>query len=117
MNESLCRRIVTERSGRQCERCRTPGITMHHRWKRSHGGPWTPSNIVALCVACHHWVEHHPTMAHELGLWLFNGQHEPELHRVWLRDPWMLLDRWAWLDDFGDYSETPPRTAESASSL
>ncbi|MEU1550276.1 HNH endonuclease [Nocardia sp. NPDC005745] len=120
MNESLCRHIVTERCGGQCERCRAPGVTMHHRWKRGQGGPWTPSNVIALCgsgtTGCHGWVEHNPAAAHESGLWLFNGEHDTQRQRVWLRSPWTLLDRWVWLDDIGGLAETAPVRAESPTS-
>lgn len=46
---------------------------MHHRKKRSQGGPWSLDNIVHVCghgtVGCHGWIEHNPNAAH------FEGYH------------------------------------------
>lgn len=78
MNEATCRKIVLTRAGlgdplmARCEKCGAPPpLTMHHRHKRSHGGEWTPSNIVALCgdgtTGDHGWVEGNPTEAHAQG--------------------------------------------------
>lgn len=71
-DEKLCREVVTERCGGNCERCGKGGqVTMHHRKKRGQGGPWTPENIVAVCGdgtrGCHGWIEANPKLAHETG--------------------------------------------------
>lgn len=95
MNESRCRDVVSERCGDRCERCGAPQYTCHHRWKRSHGGPWEPANIVALCgsgtTGCHGWVEANPAAAIRLGFWLKSGNRDLEKARLWLWGRWVVL--------------------------
>lgn len=79
MNEKECRLIVRERAQNQCEVC---GIgesdssrhTVHHRRKRSAGGPWSPSNCILVdghgTVGCHGWIEANPKAAMARGLWV-----------------------------------------------
>lgn len=71
-NEGATRRAVAERCGGCCERCGRWGYSVHHRWKRGQGGPWSGSNCVALCgsgtTGCHGWVESHPDLA-EIDGW------------------------------------------------
>ncbi|WP_407662394.1 HNH endonuclease [Mycolicibacterium palauense] len=71
-DEREARRLVAQRSGGRCERCGRYGpTTMHHRVKRSHGGPWSLTNITAVCgsgtTGCHGWIESHPRLAREEG--------------------------------------------------
>jgi hypothetical protein len=40
---------------------------------RSHGGPDTISNLVALRTGCHVAVHAHPAVAYDLGLLIRNG--------------------------------------------
>jgi hypothetical protein len=68
VNEATCQQIVIRRSGGVCERCgRERATGKHHRVKRSHGGQWTPSNVVDLCgsgtTGCRGWVEANPALA------------------------------------------------------
>jgi hypothetical protein len=55
---------------------------MHHRVKRSHGGPWTPSNIVHICgtgaggSGCHGWIEDNPIAAEREG-WALKTNVDP----------------------------------------
>lgn len=85
--EARGRRIVRERCGGRCERCGAPGPTIHHRRKRSQGGTWCPSNLIALCgggvTGCHGWVEANPAAAHAAGLWLRHGENAAE-RPVWV---------------------------------
>ncbi|QSM04673.1 hypothetical protein PROPHIGD54-2_73 [Mycobacterium phage prophiGD54-2] len=72
MTERQCRIEVLRRSGGLCERCGIGGgLSMHHRKKRSQGGPWSLDNIVHVCghgtVGCHGWIEHNPNAAHSEG--------------------------------------------------
>jgi hypothetical protein len=59
------RRLVRERAGGLCERCRRWAVEeVHHRCPRGSGGSraiWMgqPSNAAALCARCHRWVESH----------------------------------------------------------
>jgi hypothetical protein len=106
VNEKEARAIVRERAFGICE-VYIPGIctgqvnTMHHRRKRSHGGKWAPSNLLALCgdgtTGCHGWIEGHPKLAQASGLWLMSGDGEPYARKVWMRTynddkNWVLLD-------------------------
>lgn len=99
MNEATCRKIVDERSNRMCERCGTaPADSKHHRLKRSHGGQWTPSNIVDLCgdgtTGCHGHIEHHADEARAAGFNLRTGQDPRAVslrHGAW-PDSRMFLD-------------------------
>lgn len=53
-SEKKSRAIVKQRSGGICE-LRIPEVclglahSMHHRRKRSQGGPWSPSNMIHTC--------------------------------------------------------------------
>ncbi|MBC9819455.1 HNH endonuclease [Nocardia farcinica] len=89
------RRIVDTRCGGRCERCGQPGYTIHHRRKRSQGGTWDASNLLALCgsgtTACHGWVEANPRAAHMLGFWLRHGE-QSATTPVWLWGRWVQLD-------------------------
>lgn len=83
VNESECRIVVRQRSGGSCERCdQYRGESMHHRVKRSHGGEWTPANIVHVCgtgggVGCHGWIEDNAISAGIEGWALITGT-DPE---------------------------------------
>jgi hypothetical protein len=83
--ESAGRMVVYERSGGFCEVriekagvCRGMGESVHHRRKRSHGGSWSPSNLVHACgdgtTGCHGYLEANPATARRYGLWLYSGQ-------------------------------------------
>lgn len=118
ISESTARSIVQERSGGRCEAaipyvCGGTADTVHHRAKRSHGGSWAPSNLIAACgsgtTGCHGWIESHPSDAKELGLWLVAGQVPTDVS-VFIR--WGDARSWWFLDDAGclewDESEFEP---------
>ena len=98
--------MVAERSMGICETyipdvCMGRAMTMHHRRKRGQGGPWSPSNLLAVCGdgtrGCHGWIEANPKLARAAGLWLFAGDGEPNSRKAWLRTynqarAWVLLD-------------------------
>ena len=71
MSEKATRLLVRERSDGLCERCGQVGHTVHHRRKRSAGGPWSGSNCVLLCGdgvrGCHGRAEHYPNAMREEG--------------------------------------------------
>lgn len=78
-DESRTRAVVAERSAMMCEArlpevCRGPVESMHHRWKRSQGGLWSPANILGVCghgtIGCHGYIEANPVSAMRRGLWL-----------------------------------------------
>ncbi|BCP41391.1 hypothetical protein MINTMi27_14840 [Mycobacterium intracellulare] len=90
-----CRETVKNRAEGMCERCcRSTSLTLHHRKKRSQGGAWTPTNILALCghgtSGCHGWVEHNPNAAELEGLHVRPWQNPDEL-RVLYRGAWAML--------------------------
>lgn len=76
---------------------------MHHRKKRSQGGLWIPSNVVALCghgtSGCHGWVEHNPNAAELEGFHVRPWQDEVPIRYRSFR--WVIL-----LDD-GEMEDVP----------
>lgn len=53
-----------------CEVCQVvPASQVHHRKRRSQGGPDTDENFVAVCVECHDDIHRNPAWAYENG-WL-----------------------------------------------
>ena len=96
MNEKLCRRLVADRSEGFCERCcRFLPLTMHHSKKRGQGGPWEPTNIVAVCgsgtTGCHGWIENHPDSAAVEGFHCRPWINPAELMVLYRRSHWVLL--------------------------
>lgn len=72
MNEKQVREAVLERSQGLCERCgKRAYLTIHHRLKRSHGGPDSLSNCVAVdgsgTTGCHGEIESHPNDSEASG--------------------------------------------------
>ena len=108
MDEARAREIVAQRSEDRCE-IAVPGVcrgirrSVHHRRKRSQGGDWRPSNLLAACgdgtTGCHGYVEARPRWANEHGLWLFAGDGEPHEVSVFMR--WANSRSWYLLDDDG----------------
>lgn len=103
MTERECRRVLAERSDMLCERCGIgSGLTLHHRRKRSAGGPWTASNCVMLCghgtAGCHGWVEANPKAAMESGWWVSRYADEKEI-------PVFMWHGWVYLDDDGGMND------------
>lgn len=108
MTEAECRRIVADRAGDTCEVrlagvCQGRASNMHHR--RKHGRDWTPSNVLHVCgsgtTGCHGWIEHHPDLARELGLWV-DSTGDPAATPATLWPETLWRDRWL-LDELGDY--------------
>lgn len=60
----LVKAFVLARCDGKCERCKAAGvIQLHHRVKRSQGGPNIEANLIGLCPSCHRWVEDNPAAA------------------------------------------------------
>jgi hypothetical protein len=105
MSEQTCREIVALRSDGVCEICGVARAeTMHHRLTRKYG-PWSPSNIVALCGdgvrGCHGLVTNTRSQYYDDG-WL--------IHTWDLRAPDEIpFLHWQWgsvcLDNVGDYHQ------------
>lgn len=77
--EAKTRALLAERSGGWCEACGlVRAQSVHHRRKRSQGGPWTASNCVHVCGdgtrGCHGWAEANPLEAGAEGFVLRNGE-------------------------------------------
>lgn len=110
MNEQAARLLVLTRSGGRCELA-IPGVclgvagTVHHRLKRSAGGPWSPSNLLRACgsgtTGCHGWTEAHPADAQAAGTWLLRGE-DPAVEPV-IMAPGHLWRAWWLLDEEGIY--------------
>lgn len=84
------RDVVRVRAEGRCERCREPGVQIHHRKPRGMGGARDPrinqpSNLVLLCVECHGWIETNRWQAYEDG-WLVRRNHDPRLTPIASRD-------------------------------
>lgn len=58
-------------------RCSWRGTDVHHRKKRSQGGPHTLENVLFVCRACHEHIESSPAWSYERGL-LIHGWEEIE---------------------------------------
>lgn len=79
-NEKKTRPIVYARSGGDCELrldgCLGRGHSIHHRRKRSQGGPWSPSNSIHTCGdgsrGCHGVITDTRTEYYDKG-WLVHS--------------------------------------------
>lgn len=93
--EARARRVVTARADGRCEARGCPDPTdWAHRVGRAQGGPWCPSNGLALCRSCHQWCDHagNRDEAEALG-WMLRRRHDPAATPVLLhRHGWVLLD-------------------------
>jgi hypothetical protein len=94
--ETNTRKLLAVRSGGLCERCGiSPAESVHHRVKRSQGGPWSASNCVHVCGdgvrGCHGFAEHNPNAAEPEGLHLRPWM-TPADSRFLYRGRWVLLD-------------------------
>jgi len=94
--EAKTRKLVKKRSGGWCERCGiAPAESVHHRWKKGQGGPWSGSNCVHLCGdgrrLCHGYAELNPDDANSEGLHLRWWQ-DAEAEKFLYRGRWVLLD-------------------------
>lgn len=71
------RRIVADRAHGRCEGavpdvCTGRHEHTHHVRLRSQGGSHDPSNLKALCHACHEWAHRNPVEASMRGLYEFS---------------------------------------------
>ena len=66
------RKLVAERCQGVCEArlevCTGQAEAVHHVLRRSQGGGHDPSNLLALCTACHQYVHANPAEAVSKGL-------------------------------------------------
>lgn len=105
MRKTTTRSIVWDRCGGLCEVCgRTMDPTdwaLHHRKLRSHGGPDTPSNALAVHHRCHNLATGsiHLAVAHALDQgWLVSSWNDPTRTTVLIAGRGLVL-----LDDAGLY--------------
>lgn len=103
MSEKTCRDVVRERSGGDCElrlsACLGRAASVHHRRKRSQGGPWTPSNCLHTCGdgtrGCHGVITDTRTEYYESG-WIVHSwdpwASTPVLMHTHFGHTWVLLD-------------------------
>lgn len=93
--ERSARQVVKARAAGRCEGCGTTGPTdWSHRIGRAVGGPWCPTNGLALCrVRCHRRVGEDPTAARdELGWRLRSTDRPVELPARHWQMGFVLLD-------------------------
>jgi hypothetical protein len=104
---------IDARERQRCARCAVviwSGGSRHHRKLRSRRGGDEVSNGVLLCgsgtTGCHGWAHANPVSARMVGL-VLSASDDPLLipvrHAVYGCD--------VWLDDAGNASSTPPRSA------
>ena len=109
MNETEARTRVRNRAGGRCERCGKAGqLEAAHRKSRAQGGPWAPSNLIALCRLCHAESHHRPAWSMQHGFMVprnGNPAEVPVQVLVWGLMPAMVL-----LDDEGQYHLTGEET-------
>lgn len=100
--------VARARAGGRCEvgaaGCDGRDLQTHHRRARGMGGRFRaglavnrPSNLVRVCLPCHHWIEHHPAEADALGLLHPGDSSDPLLLRTVYGTGWFVLT------DDGDY--------------
>lgn len=91
--EKRARQLVKARSGGRCEvGCHEPASDWSHRVARSQGGPWCPSNGVALCAGHHRWLHANPAAARDQLGWRLRSTDKPAEMPVLLAGGWVLLD-------------------------
>jgi hypothetical protein len=96
--------LVKARANDACELCRERPVDMAHRVDASDGGPWSPSNLIALCRRCHDWTHAQPVLAGSRGHgggWRLPSTADPrEVPAfLWTEIGW----RWVLLNDAGEY--------------
>jgi len=57
--DKACGDLVKERDGHKCRRCGGEPVSWCHiiRRSRSKAVRWNPDNTLALCRACHYWLD------------------------------------------------------------
>jgi hypothetical protein len=87
------RAFVLVRASHICEGCgRAQADEVHHRQPRGSGGVHragaraanSPSNLIALCLACHRFAEDHRTEAERVG-WIVRHGYNPPIvpAKIW----------------------------------
>lgn len=83
--EKRARALVRERSGGFCEMrltgCLGQATDFSHRIGRGQCGPWTASNGLDACRACHAWCHSRRTEAEGLGL-ILRSDRDPTVEPV-----------------------------------
>jgi hypothetical protein len=99
--EAPARKAVYGRSEGWCE-IRIPGVCTgrgeewHHRRFRSQGGPWSPSNGLHGCRACHADITDTRPEHDVNGWWV-------KRHEAWADKAVLYRGQWVLLDDDGGY--------------
>ena len=52
----------------RCEVCGARSVHLHHRKRRSQGGPDTADNLLAVCLDCHERIHANPADSYASGL-------------------------------------------------
>jgi hypothetical protein len=114
------REIIRERSGGQCELCRSRDATnMHHRRPRGMGGTkrdiHTPAWILHVCGSgthgCHGLIESRRALAYTNG-WLLRNHEHPSTTPAWLfRSLFVILTDKGTYEPWGQGWHTNPTAA------
>lgn len=115
--ERAARKVVGRRSGGLCEACAEfEAVHWHHRVNKGQGGPWSASNGMHICPACHLWIGDFPASAAVLGWHLEPWRDETgERLRDTTLDP--LRRRGEWVEIGDDGSITPSQPPERAATV
>lgn len=122
---AAAREAVYMRCRGRCERCGRglPGGIFgaweaHHRKRKSQGGSWALSNVIALHARCHNQhrdsVHDQPARSYDFG-WLVRSGADPARVPVLIMG-WQSTGQWALLTDDGRYELTAAPTLTSAAS-
>lgn len=113
--ETTARQLVLARSHGWCEidlpGCRGGGHHFHHRVRRSQGGPWTASNGLRACWACHGAVTNTRGRRDEYrgNGWVLDSTQDPARTPVrHTRLGWVLFD------NNGGWTPHPTTTEDAA---
>ena len=92
------RDALGERCARRCEGCGAHwGGQAAHRQRRSQGGTWNPTNLVALCgsgtTGCHGLQHARPYLFQGLG-WEVGPLEDPADIPVWILTPFRVGPGW-----------------------
>lgn len=94
------RQRVSDRDGKRCVICGSPGVQIAHYIPRSRGGLGIPQNLVCLCVKCHDEYDNGKFREK-------HGQAIREYLKGWYTD-WdetdLVYDKYSWLKG-GDENE------------
>ena len=72
------REAVYTRDGWLCQWCQGAGgrLDLHHKLRRSQGGPDSLANLVSVHRVCHRYIHEHPEIARHRGFLVGTGSND-----------------------------------------